>query len=45
MVTKKPTVKNKPLKYGDVLPTKTVKNLPKNFFYLFNDFSDKTIED
>ena len=45
MVTKKSTVKNKPLKNGDVLPRKTVKNLPKNFFYLFNDFSDKTIED
>ena len=45
MVTKKPGTNKKPLKNGDVLPRKTVKNLPKNFFYLFNDFSDKTIED
>ena len=45
MVTKKPTVKKKPLKTGDNLPTKNVKRLPKNYFYLFNDFSDKTLED
>ena len=45
MVTKKPTVKNKPLKSGDYLPTKNVKRLPKKYFYLFNDFSDKTLED
>ena len=43
MVTKKPAVKNKPLKSGDYLPTKIVKTLPKNYFYLFSDFSDKTI--
>ena len=45
MVTKKPTVKNKPLKSGDILPIKNVKRLPKNYFYLFSDFSDKTLED
>ena len=45
MVTKKPAVKNKPLKSGDYLPIKNVKRLPKNYFYLFSDFSDKTLED
>ena len=41
MVTKKPSVKNKPLKNGDNLPTKIVKTLPRNYYYLFNDFSKK----
>jgi len=45
MVTKKPAVKNKPLKNGDNLPTKIVKTLPKNYYYLFNDFSKKILED
>lgn len=42
MVTKS---KSKPLTPGRNLPVKKVKNLPKNFFYLFNEFTDKTIED
>ena len=40
MVTKKKT-----LKPGDTLPEKNVKKLPKNYYYLFNDFSNKTLED
>ena len=42
MVTKS---KSKPLTPGRNLPVKKVKNLPKNFFYLFNEFTEKTIED
>ena len=42
MVTKS---KYKTLTPGRNLPVKKVKNLPKNFFYLFNEFTDKTIED
>ena len=42
MVTKS---KSKPLTPGRNLPVKKVKNLPKNFFYLFNEFTEKSIED
>ena len=45
MVTKKPDTNKKPLKSGDILPEKNVKKLPKNYYYLFNDFSNKTLED
>ena len=43
MVTKsKPKVKI--ITPGKTLPAKTVKKLPKNYFFLFSDFTDITIE-